>query len=625
MEISPQRLVKRVVQVLVGLELFYVALVNVMLSTGGLESLLNQVPAIVVIQFDSAYSLWPGMVRVQGLSIRSQDPSMQWIVTAERAQGNVDLLALPHMIFAADDVIASGVTFHLRFRQGDGPPPTPGTTPDIPGLSNPPNPKPEDFYTDPPRPWTIRLTGMDVTQLGDIWIEQYRFLGESRASGDLDIAPLDRVSIQNAKLQFESGGAFLGQQPVVQELTGPVQFTVGPFDPGDLKDRDFFRYLTAHAELKCEFRTLDFLNFYLKKTPWFSVAGGEGSLEADVKIQNGAFTEGSSLKALARKIVVDLKKHDASGSARIQADVAREKGVPMSTVQLDFDSFAVQKEGDKSPLVQGKGLKIVARSPDLKLTEPFTTVDLTMRLPDSEIPDTRLINGYLPENTGIGIGVGKGRMAGEIVLSTLDRSAAGKLLLSGSAVRASYGDLNMRGDLKLSAKFNCKDLAKSRCDLAGTVLDLNHISVIDDAPGTTLDQRGWWGQLAVRSGVVLLDKSPGVDVFLETSVRDTGPFVALFAEKQTLPPWLQKLLTLEGIKGTAHLLVEKSLLEVRGLKLSNPVLELGARIRRAKATQGTLYVRSGPFDVGLELKGDKKQWKLQDGKRWFEEHPSGQD
>jgi hypothetical protein len=86
--------------------------------------------------------------------------------------------------------------------------------------------------------------------------------------------------------------------------------------------------------------------------------------------------------------------------------------------------------------------------------------------------------------------------------------------------------------------------------------------------------------------------------------------------------WVDRLLNIQGVGATADLTVGQDFFDVSHLTVSGGKAQVLGRLRVVDSRRrGVLYARYGAFDVGLELKGAKRDWKILRAKEWFESYP----
>ena len=120
-------------------------------------------------------------VHIEDLRIRGQNQHIQWFTSGEEVQMTINPLELFFRDFTARRVRARGFVFRLTPRL-DGShveDVDPALLPPIPGLANPPSPKPEEIYTRSKKsPWVIALHDIAIDDVRQIWIEQFAYEGD---------------------------------------------------------------------------------------------------------------------------------------------------------------------------------------------------------------------------------------------------------------------------------------------------------------------------------------------------------------------------------------------------------------------------------------------------------------
>ncbi len=148
------------------------------------------------ITWDSAVTYLPGVVTVSNFELRSQTRKDQVYLRVAEADARISLVKLLFKTIHIRGVDAENVDFRYRKRldrppkpgQEDDPQKEPENTefwPDIPGYSNPPDPKPEDLYQlkKKKHPWTIKITGAEVEGPVKVAFNEFRLEGDGWVGG----------------------------------------------------------------------------------------------------------------------------------------------------------------------------------------------------------------------------------------------------------------------------------------------------------------------------------------------------------------------------------------------------------------------------------------------------------
>ena len=597
---------------------------NAFINTG-LRVLVNPQPERAQITWTWAWTLWPGSVTATGLKIRVQDPVSQWTLSVDEASGVVDLLALREHVFAARELRGSGATVRARVRRDTAPTAEDrSSAPPIPGLTNPPDPSPEALYGDEARPYRIELDGLVVDHLRELWIEDYRFVGDAHLEGSLELLAGKWLSAPGLSLSIASGDLTIGERPTLRNVTGEIGVSVAGINPVDHRGAEILQYLTGRVALQAQVEDLRFLSFYLRKAPWLDIADGEGALDVDVSLDDGRLVDGSRFAIDCTNLSARFLTHTVSGSGQVRFAVAPDQGTSEAHLTIAFLDYTVDREGAASPLVAGTGLEVTARTADISLAEPFEHLSVALKIPEAAIPDVAAYNAYLPQDLGLVLVGGAGRIRGEMQATTDGGSATGDLFLDADTVEARMDDIRLTGRVALQAHLAEGDFVAGRYDVSGSALTLRRVGVVG-APNSRKgkdDSAGWWGTVDVRRAIV----NVGAPVFLDTNLgvrfRDTVPFVTMVARTTELPPWIRGLLVVEDLVGNAHLLLGDDTLYLQTFSLRGGKYEVHTQLRRTKTkVRGNLYARYGILGLGVALDGKESVLHPINARTWFDAQP----
>ena len=300
--------------VLAALYAAYLAAANVILRTHLLRGWIDTSEDKTWVEYASAYSLWPGHVRVRDLLVRDRDPDVEWALSLKTARAHVGLIDLLGRRFHAAHLRARGVRFKLRSRprpdaeQGLDP----RFLPAIPGLEGPPPPRVEDDDTGPPSgDWRVRLDDV-VASVAQVWLNTYRYDGRARATGGFALYP--RNTLEVFPSTFELGGGMLSvkQAMMAQTLAGRLEGRIDECDMReDAKDRVLV-CLSGKGHAEGQLGDARFLDVLLEPPPYVSLHGGEGRASADLELDHG---RGSGrLQAEARAVEAKVGKRDMRGA-----------------------------------------------------------------------------------------------------------------------------------------------------------------------------------------------------------------------------------------------------------------------------------------------------------------------
>jgi len=612
---------------------------NVWLRQGGLERMLNRRPERLSIHWDSAWTLWPGVVHVRGFELRNQTRTFQWWVAVDRGTVDVDLWNLQDRELLLGPLTGTGATFRLRRRLDTPPRARPGRRelyPPIPGLVNPPVAKPEKLY--PPRrgprrpPWHVQITGLSLDDVREVWVEEVRFAGQARVTGGFDVRARQRVEVEPSRVEIQEGTLALGAgakaQPILADARGRLDGRIEPYSPQRFKGWEVFRFTSGRAALEGQVRSLAFLDVLFRETRWVDLRFGGGRTTADFRLRRGEILPGSRLEARPEGITVSFLDYRAQGDGTVRWWVETEtpkKSAAEGRIALDLDHFRIQRQGYGRPHVRGRGLQLEAASERPRIGGLFQPKWVSIEMAQAEVPDLRFYNAYLPARSGLSLTGGSGRMSARFRASAPAWIGSGEMRLAAQGLGARFQEKRLRGNVALHTLLRRADLREKRFDISGSKLDLTDVISLDPAPGEA-PKPPWWARAHLDHAVL----APGSPTFLrarvESTLSDTRPLFSLVApagNRGRMLRWVDDLLDIQGIGATADLTVGRSFLSIDHLAVAGGKAQVQGRFQVAAGQpRGILYATLGRLDVGVELADGKRDWKILRPRKWFENYPA---
>jgi hypothetical protein len=210
----PRRAVLLLVAVLLVAWVGYVATAGYFLSTGRLKALVNRAPDRTAIEYESGSSFWPGRARVRKLRVRDRDGKAEWMFELEEARISFSVLGLLRRRLHVTRLTGAGSTFRARNRL------TPAQAadakrvallPPIPGFPDPPRLQSGEKKPPPTgREWAIRVDDLEVVDMRELWVDEYRYAGVGRLTGAFILQPKVHAQIFRAQLTTEGGTLKVG-------------------------------------------------------------------------------------------------------------------------------------------------------------------------------------------------------------------------------------------------------------------------------------------------------------------------------------------------------------------------------------------------------------------------------
>lgn len=583
---------------------------NFFLNTG-LLLLINKQPERLEMRWSYAWTWDAQRVWVEGFTLRVQGPLDQWWLTVDRAELTVELLPLLERRFQADDVWADGVAMHYRGRadapdrNGEPVVYTEGRTAPIPGLNNPPDPRPEDIYPPPQAPWLVALDRVQIDGVRELWLGDYRFVGAAELSGELIVMPGSSLDVSGAALAITEGELLLDDIPVLSDLSVEIEGSLEGVDPVTDAGIALLAKLDALIRLGSQVDDLRYVDIFLRDAPWVGISGGSGRLDAVLDVHQGALGPLSEAHAVVSDLSARVGTYSALGDGRVDITIDQK-----ARLALVFDRFAVHQT-DGAPLVRGEGFRLDAVTETLRLDETPSGFTATATLPPSDVPSLARFDRYLPHGIGLRVLGGHATVSGHARIAEDGDHVSGGLHFYSPLARLSYDGIPVSGTVRLDGRIVSGRLDVGRYDIRGSSFAVDHVSV-DGKPAT------WSARLDVREGRVSSSAATFLTTRSDFRCSDSSPFFRIAVGDRKIAPWVEKLVTLKNLKGEFRASFGQESLSVDHMLITTKKAEVHLHLlQKGDHTEALLFARAGILGVATRVVGDEYTVQLVNAKRWF--------
>ena len=617
---------------LLVLEVAYVIAANVFLRTGLLLELINKKPEKMNISWDSVTTYLPGVATVSNFELRSQTKKDQIYLRVAEADARISLVKLAFKTIHIRGVDAKDVDFRYRERLDRPPkagqeveaPTEPVDTefwPEIPGYSNPPDPKPEDLYPlkKKKHPWTIKITGADVEGPVKVALGDARIEGEGSVGGGVSVKPRETITIHRGRLKLKPATVKFGSEVITRDLAIDADLRFQAFPAKGAKIEDVLGGISGDLAVVGELGERARVRYDI--TPGIS-AYGAGTIDAKFELDEGELKAGTEFALKSDSFHVIVMGLDASGSAAVSGGTQKKSGESITTAQIAFGDFQFVDPEDGSVDISGTGLELDAEWNGLSIgaAKPASHVDVV--LPLAQIHDVSTFNSLIPEATDLDFKSGTGTIQSKLEIE--DRVANGTLDLVAEKILLSSLDSTLMGDLEVHANLAEGDLPAKHFDLTGTTVRLDKMvnKELSDKKQGKLDP--WFLTVVLGSGDITFGKPMAVDGSAKIEMYDTRPVIALLKRLGIGPKWLSMAPNIKGVDGALDVSVGKGRLAFSDLNMTGDGFEaLGWVDVLDKKADGRIFVRFKSVMAGVGLDQGKSKIHLSKPRKWFEEQPKG--
>jgi hypothetical protein len=616
---------------LVVLEVLYVIGANLALRSQFMSDQINRKPEKMLIQWSSATTYFPGVVHVAGFSMRNQSRKVQFYLEVSEVRAVISLFKLPFKTLHIRNVNGTDVDFRLRRRldfvrptdsesEEEAPKPIAGTEffPEIPGLTNPPDPKPEELY---PRkrkrrsPWTIRMGGVDIEGDIQVAVDRLRLEGNGHVGGAMTFKLRESIRIRKATLDLQSTRLLIDSEVASDDLDLDVSTRWQPFPPKGAKVPQIVGGVSGSIAIRGNLFEKGAIRARI--IPGLTTFG-TGALDATLELKRGALQPGSGFTLQSDDFNARVMALDAHGSATVNGATTRKDGTNVTDVLVEFDRFALLDPSSASVGVEGSGLTLDASWSDLVLLGGSLPTSVAIELPRTELRDVRVLAALLPPQENVSIVSGSGEVEGSLAVDE-SATAIGRVAVEATDIDVIVQDVPMRADLAVDANLREGDLEARRFEVSDTTVSVENVAG-KTPPKAKKAAEPWWCTITIDEGTAVFDKPITVNGSLRLQMHDTSAVVAMINDFTKPPKWMALMPNVKNVDGRLDLDMGPNHTSVTDMAITGDKLELLGDIRVAyKKANGRIFAKYGALAAGIGLTDGKAKLHLAKPRKWFEE------
>ena len=319
---------------------------NVILRTRLFRDWMAFDPESMTMEYDSAYSWFPGRVHVENLRIRGSDSHVQWYVTIAHADTFMNPFAFARRRFSASHAHADGVTFRLRsrFLPDEMTPELLASLPKIPGFADPPFAMP--VPPDPADPdyvlWSVDLEDVTARNVTDVWIDVLHETGNVTAHGRWLFRPLRELDFGPSTLDVPQADVKMNDRELAENVVGTAELRIFSYDVRRPKGFDLLRQFSGDAKLS--WRTPLAESFAELVEDTMDVRHGDVAVRGELRLERGVLASGTRVHAdvedLDAKLLEDVLGMKCSARSEIVVD---DSG--LFSAAIESGDLQVEKQG----------------------------------------------------------------------------------------------------------------------------------------------------------------------------------------------------------------------------------------------------------------------------------------
>jgi hypothetical protein len=339
----------------------YLLGVNLFLNTPLALRAFNRRPEKFRIGWSSAWSPWPGLVIVRGLTLRGHVHETTWGVTAKRARGWIELPFLAARTLRVTALHAEEGASWVR--RG------PEQETDRDRREDQENAKQEreGMLDENPHPWTLSFPHITFAHLRRFDFNQVGLSDDGTVSGGFRVVIGRSFELHPSRVRMPAALLTIGGDTLAREVGLDAAARMATYSPHDHPGLLGFDFLSGSLRARGKVPDLPFLETTgLVRTTDTAHGGTPGGLDADLTIEGGRLAPGSRFAVTA----------PAAGPASPFTIHGRVAGGPRPAVfhfEIDAKGLAAGRIPRRPPVFRAATLAVDSTTPETRLSRLFRT------------------------------------------------------------------------------------------------------------------------------------------------------------------------------------------------------------------------------------------------------------
>mgnify|MGYP001767050204 CR=1 FL=1 len=579
---------------LIGAVALYIFGGNWAVNSGFLENLLSRHPERFKIEWESGKFSMPGTFRLEGLAIKSRSAGRETLIKADKCELKIKPLKL--FLCKADfrDARAEGFTLWTR-RNGEAGARDPLAPPITENAGNTGHHGGGGKIASP---WSLSFGKLKINEIREIWIDSYRTNGVCSAEGNFYFRIRGAMEARDVRFSLKDATMRKGAETIASGLGLDIDGSIDRVIPAKHKGRAFLRFVNARCKGKGDVRSLGFLNQAFGDNAPVRFTGN-GNLLMDVSIAQGVIGPGSSLSWSGKGLTGSSAGVSAKGDGALSGGTGA--GGTAFSLTAKWSKIVVSLEGIPPIPIEGPGLTAVVTTPRLDLASDNDDLAAKLDLPESRISNLSLLNGLLPPQSPVAFSPGsEGRLRANLELK--DKDPRGEAYIEGTRVGISLKQQSLRGDFHALLRLSGGDLKAKTFDISGSKFGLGNADLTNSSGQVT--DRGWKGDVALSESSLRLSVPAAIKTKAEVTLSDTRPVMAALIPENKMSKWLDPILDIPDVRGTAEIETDGKRTTVRNADLRGRDLRLIADLTMYEGlTEGTMRAEYHGLSGTIAFKG----------------------
>lgn len=383
---------------------------------------------------------------------------------------------------------------------------------------------------------------------------------------------------------------------------------------------DVLATMDADLAVQLNVSDLGWLNTLFRNDFDLAIAGA-GEAMADIDVHSGWLAKGSTVRIHPQGLKVQVLDYVAQGEGLVDLEVEHGGEAPTMVLGVNLRNGKLQRRGEADSVVEDVTLEVTARARDVTFGNGGTVTSVDLRIPQARVRDMSVYNRYFPEQTPLRISEGEAELTADVHFER--DSAAGYLKLHTNGLRTRLDEQELSGELALDIHLTGGVPADMDFDISGSSLRLDSVMVVGERK--SFDDAGWTARFGLDKAHVMWKRPVHIEAEGSIAMNDARPIVALMANRRGKYGWIEKLLTVEEIKGAGRLDATADRILVPYALVGSDKIDLGVKgLIDADTREAIFFARFRKLNGILKTKDGVHNFDIIGARKKFDAYAPGQ-
>ncbi|MBE9547858.1 MAG: hypothetical protein IMF09_00510 [Proteobacteria bacterium] len=476
-----------------------------------------------------------------------------------------------------------------------------------------------------------------ISDKADVGIKEYRFetdldLGVSASAPELSSGTIDisgtyirlgdftiasKLVAESAEIQtsltIETGHLELKLPELAEEK---IELNDVPRVLGDYELETLLSFADAELEINGSMSDLSWISVLFKNSHNMAI-GGSGTLSIKALLNSGWLAEGSLIEILPDGLDLKILDYHVQGDGNIRLIVTKGGEGPDLDLDMDITNASLKRSGEQQAFIEDVVIKLDAIGKGMSYDGPGEDLELHLQLPSAKVTDMAVFNQYFPEDSPLQLITGKADLTAMIDLRP--SSAAGFVKLETRELQARIDNQEVAAGLSVDIKLADGVPKDLEFDISGSSILIDKVKVVGEE--SSFNDSDWHIRFDLNKGRTVWKKPVRIQAQADIEMKDTRPIVAMVSNHRQKNGWLEKMLTIEDLKGEATFELANEQIIIPYAFIDSEKLDVGAKAIINKQTRsGVIYARYGKLKGVLKIDQGKRNFDIIRAREKFDEY-----